>query len=450
MKLEETPVDQLLTRLTAALDELVGVVEAGGLEHLDTGEFVVFLQEFEAVRNRMPLVDHRALRDAEARDLAGTLCQGRLSRVLTQALRISSGEANRRVRAAEGLGKRVSMLGEPLPPVRPVLAAAQRDGAVTPDQVNMVLTGLAKVDRAGYDPAGVAEGELTLTGLARVFGPKDLQVCTDRFVDCLDPDGSRPQDELNFDRRHIELTARSDGSWSGELRLTGVLGSKLHALLSPLARPRPTVTVGPNGRQVEAPDGRHDGQRLHDALEDLCDRLLRAGELPDSGGTPATVLVTLDYDTLLTRTGHAVASDGTRIPAGRLLELAEQADIIPTVLNSSGAVLSLGRSKRIANRAQTLALVDRDRGCSFPGCTHPPEFCERHHIREWADGGPTDLNNLTLLCRYHHNFAARGWACRLNQDGIPEWVPPRHVDRDQTPLINTRIQARRQHYTTVA
>jgi hypothetical protein len=190
---------------------------------------------------------------------------------------------------------------------------------------------------------------------------------------------------------------------------------------------------------------------MHDALEDLCDRLLRAGDLPDSGGIPATVIVTIDYDNLCARTGHAVTSDGTMIPAGRLLELAEQADIIPTVLNSSGAVLSLGRSKRIASRAQTLALVARDRGCSFPGCTHPPEFCERHHIREWADGGPTDPDNLTLLCRYHHhNFAARGWACRLNQDGIPEWVPPRHVDRDQTPLINTRIQARRQHYTTVA
>jgi hypothetical protein len=111
-------------------------------------------------------------------------------------------------------------------------------------------------------------------------------------------------------------------------------------------------------------------------------------------------------------------------------------------------VLSLGRTKRIATRAQTLALVARDRGCSFPGCAHPPEFCERHHLREWADGGPTDLDNLTLLCRYHHhNFATRGWACRLNEDGIPEWVPPRHVDRSQTPLINTRIQAR---YTTAA
>jgi hypothetical protein len=57
-----------------------------------------------------------------------------------------------------------------------------------------------------------------------------------------------------------------------------------------------------------------------------------------------------------------------------------------------------------------------------------------------VDGGLTDLDNLTLLCRYHHhNFAARGWTCRLNPDGLPEWTPPQHLDRTQTPLINTRI-----------
>ena len=45
-----------------------------------------------------------------------------------------------------------------------------------------------------------------------------------------------------------------------------------------------------------------------------------------------------------------------------------------------------------------------------------------------------------MLCRYHrHNFAARGWTCRINPDGIPEWTPPRIVDRHQRPMINTRI-----------
>ena len=108
----------------------------------------------------------------------------------------------------------------------------------------------------------------------------------------------------------------------------------------------------------------------------------------------------------------------------------------------SGAVLDLGRTRRIASRPQTLALIARDAGCSFPHCAHPPQYCERHHIREWIDGGLTNLNNLTLLCAYHHhNFLTRGWTCQMNADGIPEWTPPKWVDRDQKPMINTRIQA---------
>ena len=132
--------------------------------------------------------------------------------------------------------------------------------------------------------------------------------------------------------------------------------------------------------------------------------------------------------------------------------MADQADIIPTVLNAAGAVLNLGRTRRIASRAQTYALYARDGGCSFPGCAHPASYCERHHITAWVTGGLTDLNNLTLLCRFHHhNFLTRGWQVKLNADGIPEWRPPRWVDPNQKPMINTRIQAtllgRQQHRT---
>jgi Domain of unknown function (DUF222)/HNH endonuclease len=431
-----------LLALTVALDGLVSAVDEGGLEHFDDEELVEFLQDFERVRNRLPLVDHRALRDAADRKLAEALCQGRLSRVLIQALRLNPGEANRRVRAAEELGGQTSMLGQPLAPRRPVLAAAQRDGTVTPDQAHLILAGLAKVDRPGFDPADVQRGEETLTGLAATLGPKDLQVCVDRFVDHLDPDGSVPQEELNAHRRNLELRRQRDGSWRGELRLTGTLGAKLQAVLGPLAKPRVSAAVDDQGCRVEEIDVRTYGQRLHDALEDVCDRTLRAGGMPDAGGVPATVIVTIDEESLRRRTGAGTTSDGTRLSVHAVLALAEQAEIVPAVLSKSGAVLTLGRGRRIASKAQALALVARDRGCSFPGCSHPPEWCERHHIRAWVDGGRTDLDNLTLLCRYHHhNFAARGWACRLNLDGLPEWVPPRYVDRTQTPLVNGRIRA---------
>ena len=92
--------------------------------------------------------------------------------------------------------------------------------------------------------------------------------------------------------------------------------------------------------------------------------------------------------------------------------------------------------------SQTVALIARDGGCSFPGCDRPPEWCERHHIVEWSRGGKTDLDNLTLLCAYHHhNFASRGWTCVMI-DGLPAWIPPPWVDRERRPLRHARITAR--------
>jgi len=120
------PVDLALDALSTSLDHLVKLMEDGGLEVLDDAGLVGFLQGFERLRNRLPLVDHAAVGAAVARDLPGRLCQTNMARVLASALRISMPEAARRVRAAEAVGERTSMLGEPLGPVRPQLAAAQR------------------------------------------------------------------------------------------------------------------------------------------------------------------------------------------------------------------------------------------------------------------------------------------------------------------------------------
>ena len=81
----------------------------------------------------------------------------------------------------------------------------------------------------------------------------------------------------------------------------------------------------------------------------------------------------------------------------------DQAEAYYAFLDRNGVVLNLGRTRRIATRGQSAALIARDRGCSFPGCDRAPEWSERHHVIPWIDGGPTDLNNLTLLCVYHHH-----------------------------------------------
>ena len=182
---------------------------------------------------------------------------------------------------------------------------------------------------------------------------------------------------------------------------------------------------------------------MHDALHDVCERMLRSEQRGARlGGTPATVIVTIDIDDLLKKTGYAITSDGTLIKTDTALAAADQADIYWAIKDSAGQILHLGRTRRIATLPQTIALYARDRGCSFPGCDIPPEWCERHHILSWTDGGLTDLNNLTLLCSYHHhNFLTKGWECRTNAPR-PARMAPTLVDRpSRTPMINARIRA---------
>ena len=170
-------------------------------------------------------------------------------------------------------------------------------------------------------------------------------------------------------------------------------------------------------------------------------RLLQLADRPATGGTPASVIVTLRLEDLLAKAGIAETTDGSQLSAAQLLRIADEAEIWPTIIDCNGVPLALGRTRRIASRGQTMALIAREGGCSFPGCDHPPQWCDRHHIIDWIDGGPTDLDNMTLLCRYHHtHFLQKGWACRMTADGLPEWIPPRWIDPEQRPQLNTRIR----------
>ncbi|HET8970719.1 MAG TPA: DUF222 domain-containing protein [Candidatus Nanopelagicales bacterium] len=464
---ERQPADSALRgaveELGFALQRLIKLVDDGALNDLGALGLVGFLQDYEQVRNMMPTVDRAAIEYGTGQGVPATLTQRGMAQVLSGGLRISAAEAGRRVRAAEHLADRLSQVGEPLGPYRPDLARAQREGAVTPEQVGVIDTALRRVDRC--DPAAVAAGERLLVEAAAELGPRDLAAVAGRLVDAIDPDGAAPADEAEHRRRRaFTLRQRDDGSWSGELRLTPELGQKLAALLGPLMAPAKTGCQAGDGQtgtdqtgtdragtdrpepgQPEAePDDRTTGQRRHDALEALLDRLLRGDSLPDSGGTPTTLIIHLTYRDYIAAQGAGRYADGSPVSARVIDSLADQAEVAWCVKDARGAVLELHRTRRIASRGQAIALYARDGGCSFPGCEVAPEYCERHHIVAWQDGGPTNLDNLTLLCRYHHHrFAARGWACRLSQDRLPEWIPPKWMDREQRPILNHRIKIAR-------
>ena len=148
---------------------------------------------------------------------------------------------------------------------------------------------------------------------------------------------------------------------------------KLQAVLGPLAKPHLKTVGTEDGRRVEEPDPRSHGQRMHDALEAGCDRLLRSDSaVPDVGGTPATVIVTLDLQDLLGKTGYAETSNGTLIPTSKALAVADQAEIYWAAVTSSGVPLRLGRTRRIATPGQTAARSLATRAAPSPAATPPP------------------------------------------------------------------------------
>jgi hypothetical protein len=124
------------------------------------------------------------------------------------------------------------------------------------------------------------------------------------------------------------------------------------------------------------------------------------------------------------------------LSAAQARRLACDAKIIPAVLGSESEVLDHGRAKRVVDPKLRRALHVRDRGCAFPGCRRPPKWTDAHHVRHWADGGPTDLDNLVLLCRQHHMLIHHSpWDVRIDH-GIPVFIPPATVDPHRRPIRN--------------
>lgn len=91
--------------------------------------------------------------------------------------------------------------------------------------------------------------------------------------------------------------------------------------------------------------------------------------------------------------------------------------------DDDGRLVEVGARTRTIPPALRRALVHRDRGCRFPGCGLP--FGEGHHVRHWAEGGPTTLSNLTMLCRRHHRLVhEEGYRIeQQSDDALQVWRP---------------------------
>jgi len=105
--------------------------------------------------------------------------------------------------------------------------------------------------------------------------------------------------------------------------------------------------------------------------------------------------------------------------------------VVGMIIDRNGDVLAMGRTRRLASPSQRRALRVRDRSCQFPGCAQHRRL-KAHHIVSWAQGGPTDLSNLVLLCQAHHTYVHEGGVSLTGRPGAWEFTLPdgRTMGRD--------------------
>jgi hypothetical protein len=184
--------------------------------------------------------------------------------------------------------------------------------------------------------------------------------------------------------------------------------------------------TGVSGPEVRLPGW----QRRADALMDL----LRQGSSDDTyatGGDRYLVHLIIDPTT-----GRAQRLDGTPVASSEAAQVLCDTAIVEHHYGEDGELLNLGRKAREWNTSQRRAITVRDGGkCRFPGCTNT--ICDIHHLREWTNGGPTDIANGGSLCRFHHGLVHKGFTATGTGNGAITFHRP-----DGTPIATTHPLAR--------
>ncbi|GAB84282.1 DUF222 domain-containing protein [Gordonia rubripertincta] len=370
-----------------------------------------------------------------------------------------SGEANRLLNRVWAIGKFPDMQGEALDPRFTETAKGVADGEISGRNVDVIVEVMKKIP-AAVDSADREAAEATLAHYAREYDPASLRELGARILAHLDPDGT-----LTDDRDRARMRGMRLGPQDAQLMstLTATLDPKTRAMLDVVlavwAAPGmnnpddPASPVGDPGRAdpdalaaaVER-DDRSAAKRNHDAFSALLRCVLDGGALGGSHhGLPPHVIVTITESALREQAGApARTATGALLPIKDAVELAaESQQHLEVFRDHTSEVLYLGRAKRLASRAQRIAAVGRDGGCTCPRCTRSSFDSELHHVLEWtADDGPTDIDNMTTACGPHNRAVGRGedqWTTTIVTDGPDSgravWHPPTSHP-DQTPRVN--------------
>jgi hypothetical protein len=184
----------------------------------------------------------------------------------------------------------------------------------------------------------------------------------------------------------------------------------------------PSVPAVPDSFRGKVAAPSRDGLLLAVTLGEL--RASEAGDLTPEASRAAQILST--------------TSAGSRISVEQARLIACEAGIIPVVLDGEGRPIDVGRARRLATPDQRRLLALRDKGCVGPGCDRPPDWSQAHHLTWWSLGGETNLDEMRLLCLWHHHLVHdQHWDLRATADGGTEWRAPAWVDPTRT-WVRTR------------
>ncbi len=306
---------------------------------------------------------------------------------LAHETRMTAVEAHRLVKHAVAVDARHTSVG-----------AALSAGGLRPDQARVVVDAVDALPD-DVDPQVRDQARVHLLDAAGHHDAKALRVLGKRVLDVVAPEVGEAQlaAQLEAEERAAEKAARltmtddGHGKTYGRFTLPTWQADLLRTALHALASPR-------RGNSGATPEG------MGTAFGDYLQRY-PVDRLPDAGGLCATVVVTMDYTTLLGGLKAAQLDTGTLISPSLARRLACQAGIIPVVLGGDSQVLDVGRKRRFHSETQRIALVTRDRGCTTLGCDRPAAWCEAHHEVPWSKGGGTSVDRGRLLCSRHHHLA---------------------------------------------
>jgi len=160
-----------------------------------------------------------------------------------------------------------------------------------------------------------------------------------------------------------------------------------------------------------------------DGMVKLAESFLADHHVSGSGGERFQVMVHLDQDVLdPDGAWSGTLEDGTHVSAETLRRVACDCGLV--AVGHDGQALNIGRRARSIPPAIRRALMLRDHGCAFPGCTHT-RFLHAHHLQHWLHGGATSLDNLVMLCSFHHHLVHEGgWSISATADRSFLFHPP--------------------------